>query len=1171
MDTLRKFVRWNLIWIVPLLLATFLFFSPLVKPARADAYKISFQSLNGEYGNPLFTNGEFAEDEYGHRILVLFGTLTDSTFSISNLTDKASSTHYVVVNDLRVSSGGSTIPFIDDDGKVIVAPSTTPYNLLLSFPGENDSTSYSFYLYSLTELDNKVDGEETIDVVKGTYLGLIESFATTNQGSYTVNPKKINIVLDEDNIAECVTTDGDTTIIERTFGDAPTAITFKTQSGLAFDSHKMSTIVTIDGNDVYSDVGDYHLEVDNNNITITDANNVDITDYYKIVCDQVLSIRVNQLALTAPAHTSDNYFNDEKVVRDGDNNIVSTYFDKNPWQQENAGGHIGWTAYFQPRLQVTEEDLEDDRIKVSDEYLYYSITLKSVDAGGGRELSLSNFTLNYSDEIKDDYRTRIIKRPVTIYIAEHAAMTYPDELSIAILPAEFASNYGVAYSKIKTLDITIQSTPVTVTFEIKDFDLYALNDEILKQEDKLVLPVGNYPVINPFVENNDRYDITFDPNTFYTISPKPISIVDIVRDNANVTPVVREGDCFIVERYAYGEKEGSVVVDFEFKDTAISNTESFVLSATILLSDGGEPGCYTADQIASENFTLKDPQYLGVFINKVRLQLDYEATYEYARKAYAPTLTGGVDGLNFDYEIKFAKGKTYAEKNVLSAAPLSAGEYSFLVTLNEEGSNYYEFPNGKSTVIGFYTINKRGVNVRIIVKNDSKVFGEVVTMKDVAYFETTYSENSAQKGVLDGDEFGALSFEKDWNVKSAMPGDYAILNSFNNENYVIKSLKFVFNNKEYKQSEFKFHVYKLSLTNFNAQKATTINERKVSVTNSSIELPKISVYGVDLTGVVIAYRQEGEEEYAIGSSLKVTGLDEGTTYSVAYVVMSNNNLVDLNEDYLAESDSKSITTALTSPEIAQYPALTTSSDIAVELLNYDEANSYAYKVDDGEIVGINNADVSVLVFDEEEEEQTQKYVYIIEGLQPKTDYEIVFIRRTQYTSSDSETATMNTAAGVPSIDKADLEITSSSIKVNVKDGLIDEDEVIGYEIIKVNSGFMTFGSLSESNSELLAEYFAKNGDKAVSGEGVTVEGLDSDSIYYVKYYVVGNASNNYVQSDAIYFELHTQTLSEDPTRAEGIVGKISKYILFGSTVLFLILFIVCLIKFLSIKKKYRRA
>ena len=1164
MNFLFKRLRWHLIWLVPLVAAACLFFFPLAKPAYADAYKISFQSLNGEYGNPLFTNGEFAEDEYGHRILCLFGTLTDSTFSISNLTDKATATHYVVVSDLRASIGDETVSFIDEDGKVIVAPSQTAYNLLLSYPGENDNTVFSFYLYSLTSIEEKVVGEDTVDVVKGTYLDAIGAFSSTNQGSYIVNPKKVNVVLDDTYIADAVSTEGEYTIINRTYGDDPSAISFKTESGLAFSTHSMSTVVTIEGNDQYSDVGDYEIIVDNDNITITDADNNDITSYYKVVCDQSLKIRVNTLSLTAPYHTNDNYYSDEQVERDDDNKIISTPFDKNPWSKENVGGHVGWTAYFQPRLQVEESDLEDDRIKVTetDNYLYYDVTLTSVDAGGGRLLSLSNFTLDFDETMKENYKTKIVKRPVTIYIEGNAAMTYPEDLSISIKPVEFASNYGFAYSKINSLDIKIQNTPVTVTFEIKDFDFYANDADVLKKGDDLILQVGTYPVINPIVENDDRYMITFDPNTFYTVSPKPVSIVDIVRNSANVTSLVREGDKFVVERYAYGEKSGDLSVDFEFKDASVSDTAIFSLVADISLADG-KPGSYSAVSVDSQNFLLTDKEYLSVLIEKVKLSLDYLSTYEYSRTAYLPLVSGNVSALEFDYEIKFASGKTYAERNALSSAPTGAGDYSFLVSLTE-GADYYEFSNSQSSISGSYTITRRNVNVRIVVKRDSKVFGEVVTMKDVAYYETLYTEDVTKKGVLDGDEFGELRFDKDWNVKSAVPGDYTINNTFNNDNYRIRSFKYVYNNKEFNQNDFKFHVYKLSLSNFKSQAATSINERKVTATSSTVELPKISVYGVDLTNVVVAYREESAEEFTVGSSLKATDLKEGTSYTVAYVVKAGNNLVELSEDYLAEDDAKSVTTDLSRPDITQYPSMTTSVAIAVEILNYDAANSYAYKVDDGESVDVEGVIEAI-------EGETTKYVYLIGGLTPKTDYEITFIRKTQYTESESESKEMNTAAGIPAIAKSDLDITDNSVKVNVKEGVLDEDEVLGYEIIKINSGFLTFGSLSDKDSKVLADYFDENGEKATVGEGEEIVDLDSDSIYYVKYYVVGNDANNFVQSDPIYFELHTKTLPGDADKAAGILGIVSKYLLLGSTILFFILFIVCLIKFLSIKKKYRRA
>jgi|GEM_PF-5560998 len=1117
--------------------------------AADDSYKISLQTQEGEYGNPLFSNAEISDG-----VIKLYGTLSDKTFEIVDLSEKESATHYVTVKNLYASINSTVYKFIDQDGKIIAPPSSFNYSLELSYT-DGDSTVYSFVLYE----------KETGNRVK-----FISSFATTNQGKFTVTQKKMSVVLDETAFASGVVEDeGEYKIINRTYGETPLNIVFAPSTSLAFADHQMDWSVSIEGNETLSNVGDYSLSVDNDKVNVKDGNGVDVTDYYDISCDQKIKIRVNKLSLTAPARKElINYYSDVKVERDDDNNIISTPFDIE-FKEDNVWGHAGWTAYYKGYLICEDEDLDDDRIKVtgSDKVLYFRIELDSV--FGGYDLDLNNFTLNYQESNKSDYSTHILKRNVTVYLEGHAAASYDKDFSIAISPDGFSKQYGAVYTKENSLDnVKIQSTFVTVEFEIDKFEELLAKEGALVVGDGLILDVGNYPIVNPHVVENDCYEVVFDPNVYYSVTQKIVSLSDLVANENNVTEVSISGEDLVLDTFSYGDANGDKTYSFKFKDPDIDIAPDVELVALFSLEDGA-PSVYRAKSATSLNYKAEDNQKLCVVVQKIVLTVDYPASFEYSKSYILPSVSGENSALELDYDVVFSTGKTFSDKNALSAPPVDVGQYSYKVVLTS-GNTSYTFDGG-DTFTGSFSITKRVVRAVVTFKSNYKVFGDVVSMKDVASFDIYYDPQkkgtSTEKGLIADDALGALSFDGKCNEKSALPGDYHIRfdeKAGDGDNYSVWKVYYVYNGKTTSDL---FHVYKLSLSSFISQKVAVVNKRTATVDSSSITLPALTLFGSNLDNLALAYCKSGEEEYEIASGLKIDGLEEGTTYSVRYVLKRASKLVDLSQDYFG--DAVDITTTLFSPEISQYVDLTTSNSVGVEIENYDEDNVYSYTFGE-EKISILNSDV-VVIKTTVDEEEILKYVYVIKDLEPSTVYQVVFIRSTQFAESASDELRINTAAATPTINKGDFAVTTNAITIALSDDALSDGETIGYEYIKINTGYTSFGSLSDKDAGNLSEYFEKNGSKVTIGEGVEIASLEADSLYYFKFYVIGSEENHYVKGDAIYYELHTDPEEVEPTKEEGFIASFSKYLVVGTAALFLILFIIVLIKLISIQKKYRRA
>ena len=1164
-------------WLIPILVAVAILIFSVAPESSAyaegpDVYKIKFQMQVGEYGNLVFPY-VVVEDVDENSELRLYGNLLEDekTFESCSIKDKDTAKYYVKISDIKAKIGSSptVYDFIDDSGLIIASPGT--YSLQLSYENENGATKDSFILY------RKEDGKR---------IAAIEDFAGGDQGKFTVRQMTVEVVLDDTKIADFVTEEEGVTIIERVYGDDPLSIAFKAKNPLPF-GHQMSSEVNISGNTSSSPVGTYDITVSNEAVSILDGE-TSMNAYYRIECNQIIKINVNKLVLTAPAYDEPNYYSDETVTRNDFFAVVSTPFDltrkADVLKSDNEHVHPGWKANFSYKLIVSESDLDNERIKVTGEgsYLYYNVTLVSV-KNGETELDGNNFELNFSSEMKEEYRTSISKRHVYICIEGNTSGVYGVGDAIEIEPEAFSQTYGAAYSRMNSLPIKIQNTDVIVEFEIDGFDDLIDDTSVLQIEDdeevKLILNVGTYPIKNPFVKDDNRYEIEFDKNTFYTVTKKEVSAKDIIDSEANLTEVIHYEENYIFARFDYQTTDlDELSYTFLFIDYDVATEPTVTLTASIVLTEE-IPGYYSASSCGSQNYKVTDAEVLGVLINKIKLSVNFDSNVKYDRSPVIPTLSGGLDELEYDYELKFSTGATYSEKAKLDAAPIDRGDYSFIFTLNK-GNDYYEFESGESFSATF-TIKPRPVYVKVVFEKNYKVFGETVKINDVAYYNVFYyqGEITDEEGVLAGDEFGELKFNGNADAKTAMPRDYTLGNHFTNLNYEIKKVEYFL--KDGKKTSNSFHVYKLPVGTFESLKVAVIDVKKVTLTESSITLPSLSIYGVELDALCISYCKKGESEYKTSDSLTASDLEEGTTYNVRYSLKKNNALVDINAEYFGAA--KSITTNLSKPVISQYPALTTASSISVEIVNYDAENSYKYSIDGNEAVSVNNDEIKLIEITDGENAAEIKAILIINALQPasddedavpfepSTEYTIILYRTTADATAASRDIKANTADTMPMLEKANLEISSSAIVAKLPQELIDEDAKIAYEYIMVTSGHITYGSLSDTDSSELAAYFKKNANEVVYGEGKEILNLSPNSIYYVKYYVLGDETNNYVQSESIYFELHTAAITEEPNKAQGILATISKYLLVSAIGVFLVLFIITAIKFHAIKKKYRRA
>ena len=831
-----------------------------------------------------------------------------------------------------------------------------------------------------------------------------------------------------------------------------------------------------------------------------------------------------------------------------------------------------------------------------------------VDGLDGKE----NFELVFDDSYASTFR--INKRTIVLYGEGEGDIEMEDGVYyIPVSTGNFSKPYGYAYSESSFAELRVDTdgdgetdTEMQVTFKIENFASFLNNPKFYSLGDKVILNVGNYAIV-PENITDWRYNATIHSSLHYTVTQKELTLNELFESQSFVGHVDHVNGTYIIGGFNYDcDPSEYEIVELKFSQKLpysedgegpyLENDPVFTLKFTF--GEQTRPGVYSSTGLLDEtsNFVLTDlvvdetngaVENVAIRIFNKLLEASVE-NIEYDGTTPEIVISGAVDGLDYEITKSYATGSTYNVKNAVKGEPVGAGTYTVRVQLKE--SDVYAFEGGLNYIDLTFKIAKRKIVVTVKAKGD-KTFGTEGYFKsandsNIATYTVAYGgEDKSKPGLIKGDTLGNLTSKAA--EKTAKPGTYDISTSnLKNDNYEITFL----DSSGAKKAE-KINVVKLTkeipeLTSFAKGNACVIKVTDVSIT---LSIP--TLFGIQMSPFGVTYRT-GDEDFTdenvkiTNNSVEITGLSEGTTYTIKYTIKKSNDYISLSKDCVVEIE---VSTILTPPEAEQNIEKTTDTEIFVNVYNYqDSTGKYFAIIEDYDMFAgsfrfdIPSECISIVNVKDEDGNITSfaifdiaKAIRLAQGdevqyfLTPGSEYVLYVLREKDFAlqKGDQEPLYVSTAYSKPDLKKSDVVVGDNMIYLNL--GEEDDEDVYVIEYI-IGSSKTTITSILDDVVDL-SPIFQKEGAEILFGDGLVISDTLADRIYYLKIYKEKRLSTEdgeiVIKSAPIYFEIHTPRADGNMfTRA---VENISGYLGVITMVVLLIALVIFIVLYSKLRRKWR--
>ena len=1044
---------------------------------------------------------------------------------------------------------------------------------------------------------------------------VIDGLANTSNAKCVINRQVLKVSVDVANSTTALDaplqTEGDYLLHE--YGAQPDKLQFAISEGALYGGDTLDIAVTVQGNDTGYGVGDYTTE----NVALTVKTTEETTSNNYTVQVEPIHVRVFPKDITVTTLDGDTFNHTDDFRQDvthPNGMLLDATSQLFYIEKEGVDGQT-LRVYF---------DLDEDAELAIEHQPYDAILQKPIVGIGTWAAHLVGCTVDedkegwsveYNTQALNNYNVRAIPAD-----GEHYTITVQPQ-SITIYNRHFiqpgtdttgwvdiadltntSAEYGNSYNgQSATVPIQYDSLQLQLQYEIeiddggvqKTIAAYMADHGITQP---LRLDAQDYS-LKASVDDM-HYNVTVHDSLRWTITPQHITYTDLAGrliDNAQAYSSADKktgadfsawlkgedisGNALCLAQFAFDIDTDARQVACRFYDK-----QDVAVDVGILVADSEGclyPGFYCL-QPTSANYVFDNILYLRVLPVATAIVVpsgaeydgnEHPATVRYT--LYDITLEGNQNKQPVDTLEGSALAAWHIDLvyNGSADAPIDAGNYSVQgKVVGPTAHNPWLAIPAKATA----KVAQKPLTVKLSTTVLSKDYGDEVSEKNIHFSPT--------KGV--GNDRIRLSCAG-WD-SDAEPGLYAIVAEASTDNYDITLLDAMGNEAP------RYRVNKLGAVD--VQKfVNTFVEDCVESQEYRLQFEPIRYYGQTLgDDVQYQYRKAAldgtDNPWLTVNNDVVTNLEEGTTYQVR-LLATDGDYVNLNSDIV--STIVSVTTSLSVPTLQQDIINTGTDTLALTIADYSEQKQYALfvLVSDGVDVDYDNGTVTIqgvtvtyrqlldlVALSVAEIELKESNVTVdkaqrltltdgdnatltAEPLQTGAMYYALAIHKTLYSSVANAPLAVYTRTAAPNLSTADLTITLNSITPPAGYSYA----IYEYQSASALPLASTDVTFSLQELKLTYQLLEQNKGKIFDMDGQARSELMPNHQYVLA--VWQDADDQHFASDVLCLYVRTVSQEDDGDAEVGALAIIGQYTLLGLGALNLLLFVICLARFLVLRHK----